>query len=558
MIKRKARTVALLLTAAILCCIGARAQGQAEKTIAPGLVRYQNPQVVRLPDDTLESFYIGSRDGSEFVFSKTSADNGKSWSEEHRVLALPSGTPPFEGMWTLVANEGHIHFFFYNQSGIWHSQPIAATWSAPVPIFTGHPGVLRSAVELPGGRLVLPFYYEVHRNWWDGSEKGLDRFAFMGNYVVSALYSDNSGETWAQSPEIIKIPTPSLGQNGAVDPIVLRKADGSLWMLVSNQRGWLYQTFSRDGVHWLQNHPSPFISSDGPAAITRLKDGRVVLVWNSCLRFPYLHGGVYVLHAAISEDDGLTWRGYREIYRDPSRSDPAARGAGYGAGFPTVVATGDGKLLIHAGQGNSETTFFLDPKFLYGTHQADDFSRGLDAWSVFGTRGVDLMDVAGRKVLRISKSDDVWPAAAVWNFPAGREGKVVVRLRLNDGFRGAHLSLTDHYSVPFDPEAELNAVFDLPVGPDGRIAGGERLNPGKWYDIEFHWNARRRSCTVSIDGRQVTSLPQLKLTASGPNYLRLHSTSGVSGDAGFDVAYVSADAVPPRKRIRNHNRSNAE
>jgi hypothetical protein len=542
--KRTGLFPAVVAAIAMVCSVSVSAQGHAEKTIAPGLVRYQNQQVVRLPDDTLKSFYLGSRDGSQLVLSKASKDNGESWNDERRLLALPPGTQPFEGMWALLANDGRVHLFFYKESGIWHSQPAASTWSAPLQIFAGHPGVLRGAVELPGGRLVLPFYYAVHRNWWDGTEKGLDRFAFMGNYVVSTLYSDDSGATWQQSPEVIKIPTPSLGQNGAVDPAVLLRKDGTVWMLVSNQRGWLYETFSRDGVHWSENHPSRFISSDGPAAITRLKDGRIALVWNECLRFPYLHGGVYVLHAAISDGDGNSWRGYREIYRDPYRADPAARGAGYGAGFPTVAATADGKLLVHAGQGKSQTTLLFDPKALYEPQQRDDFSHGLDAWSVFGTKGVGLVDDPGRpgaKALSLRRVDETWPAAAVWNFPAGQDGKLVVRLRLNHGFQGAHLSLTDHFSVPFDPEAELNAVYVLSIAADGRIATGERLQQDRWYNVELSWNSRTRKCAVSVDGRHVGSLPQLKLTDSGVNYLRLHSTSERADDGGFVVQSVSAE-----------------
>lgn len=541
MMNRPALSFALMASIALVGGIRASAQGQAEKTIAPGLVRYQNTQVVRMPDDTLESFYIGSREGNQFVLSKVSKDDGQSWSDERRSFAFPPGTPAFEGIWSLVTNAGQVHLFFYNESGIWHSQPSRSAWSAPVQIFTGHPGVLRSAVELQSGRLVLPFYYAVHRNWWDGSEKGLDRFAFMGNYVVSTLYSDDSGQTWSQSPEVVKIPTPALGQNGAVDPIVLLKKDGSLWMLVSNQRGWLYQTFSRDGVHWSENHPSRLISSEGPAAITRMKDGRVVLVWNSCLRFPYLHGGVYVLHAAISSDDGRTWRGYREIYRDPHRANPEARGAGFGAGFPTVVATAGGKLLIHAGQGDSKKMFFLDPKSLDATRETDDFSHGLDDWSVFGTRGVELVDESGRKVLRIKKAEEEWPAAAVWNFPAGKSGKLVVRLRLNHEFRGADVSLTDHFSVPFDPEAELNAVYDLPIQSDGHIAQDVSLSSGAWHEIEFDWSDQLRRCSVSVDGRHVAFLPQMKLSDSGPNYIRIFATSQESGDGGLEIESISAD-----------------
>jgi hypothetical protein len=541
------RRVRAFCLAAVLISFGSArsiAQGQAEKTRAPGLVTQQNQQVVRLPDDTLVSYYLQTTAASQSVASKSSNDNGHSWSAAQDVCALPSAPEPFSGIWSLVANDGKVHLFFFNNSGIWYSKPEGDGWQAPKSIFAGRPGVLRSALQLASGRLVLPFYYAVKRNWWNGSEKGLDRFAYMGNYITSTLYSDDGGDIWKQSPEIIKIPTPSLSQNGAVDPVLLLKKDGTIWMVIANQRGHLYEAFSTDGVSWSENHPTRFISSGAPASVTRLKDGRIVLLWNGSLRFPYLHGGTYVLHGAISEDDGKSWRGFREIYRDPHRAEPDARGAGYGTGYPTAVATGDGKLLIHAGQGNSVTTILLDPQSLYETRQRDDFSHGVDAWSVFGTKGVDLVaapEGSNRRVLSVRKVEEEWPAAAVWNFPAGQKGQVLVRLRLNRGFRGAHLSLTDHFSVPFDSEAELNAVYDLAIGPDGQIASGTKLAPNRWYELAFAWDPVQRKCSVTVDGRQVAVLPQLKVTNSGPNYLRVHATAERPGDAGFLVESVAAN-----------------
>jgi hypothetical protein len=441
-----------------------------------------------------------------------------------------------------LAADGKVHLFFFNNTGIWAARPQADEWSAPKSIFSGRPGVLRSAVQLPGGRLVLPFYYAVKRNWWDGSEKGLDRYTYMGNYVTSVMYSDDAGETWTQSPDIIKIPTPSLSQNGAVDPAVLLKKDGTLWMLIANQRGWLYESFSRDGITWSENRPSRFISSGAPASITRLKDGRIVLLWNSSLRFPYLHGGTYVLHAAISDDDGNTWHGYREIYRDPHRSDPEARGPGFGTGYPSAVGTGDGKLLIHTGQGKSVTTLLFDPQTLYEKRQQSNLSAGLDDWSAFGTKGVAVVSSSegDRKVLSVRKTDETWPAAAVWNFPAGEKGRLSMRLRLNHGFRGAHISLTDHFSVPFDPEAELNALYDLAIDADGRLSS-TILMPDHWYQLVLAWDPLIRKCIVTVDGRKATVLPQLKLTNSGPNYLRLHATSEQPQDAGFLIDSVAVE-----------------
>jgi hypothetical protein len=46
---------------------------------------------------------------------------------------------------------------------------------------------------------------------------------------------------------------------------------------------------------------------------------------------------------------------------------------------------------------------------------------------------------------------------------------------------------------------------------------------------------------VWVDGRQALVLPQLKLTDSGANYLRLRATAEQPGDAGFLVESLEAD-----------------
>jgi hypothetical protein len=98
------------------------------------------------------------------------------------------------------------------------------------------------------------------------------------------------------------------------------------------------------------------VSSDSPAGIVRLVDGRVVLVWNQCLRHPYAYGGRQVLHAAVSGDDGATWRGYREVARDPFRNDPPPTSGDHGTAYPFPVATEDNVVIISTGQGEGRWT----------------------------------------------------------------------------------------------------------------------------------------------------------------------------------------------------------
>ena len=73
----------------------------------------------------------------------------------------------------------------------------------------------------------------------------------------------------------------------------------------------------------------------------------------------------------------------------------------------------------------------LDPAWLYETNQTADFAQRAEEWSTFGTRGVEIVphpNGADRKVLQIRKTDEHWPAAAVWNFPAGADGRLRLRI----------------------------------------------------------------------------------------------------------------------------------
>src|SRR5207244_3851415 len=108
---------------------------------------------------------------------------------------------------------------------------------------------------------------------------------------------------------------------GALEPVVLPLNDGRLWMLLRTSAGHLYESYSNDdGKHWTPAAPTHFYSSNSPADLVRLPDGRIALLWNNTQNPPSIDGSEPytnrdVVHAAISSDDGKTWHGYREIFR---------------------------------------------------------------------------------------------------------------------------------------------------------------------------------------------------------------------------------------------------
>jgi hypothetical protein len=214
----------------------------------------------------------------------------------------------------------------------------------------------------------------------------------------------------------------------------------------------------------------------------------------------------------------------------------------------------EGKVIYCTGQGAGRVLLMLlDPDWLLETSQKADFSDGAEEWATLGTQGVEFVahpEKPGAKVLSLRKTQPDWPAAAVWNFPSGRQGRLRLRLKLNPGFAGALVGLTDHFSVPFDLEDRVNNLFNLDLGVrSGPVRASAsrrnyepeaRLTPGRWHDLLLEWDCDQQECRVLVGGRKVSVLPLLRETA-GVCYLRLRSTAEQTDNAGFLVESVEAD-----------------
>jgi len=505
------------------------------------------------------------------VEARASRDYGKTWDEPETLFSLPTEPGRWGGWEVLVDREGELHLFLMNDRGtrvfadpfdegqvdrpgiqerrldVWHckTENGGEIWQAPKRIWKGYTGSINSVIQMREGRIVLPFAFLTPRTWRDRGE-GLDAFWFAGTSSSTAIYSDDGGDTWQYSPSELKVQTPSIGTYGAVEPVVLQLLDGRVWMLIRTQVGRLYESFSEDGSLWSPPRPTQLVSSDSPVGLVRLPDGRVVLLWNKCQRYPYAHGGRHVLHAAVSEDDGQTWIGQREVARDPFRHEPPPPGGDHGTAYPYPTVMADGNVIMTTGQGEGRVAIVVvDPEWLYETRQETDFSEGLEEWSVFGCRGVELEphpEDPGARVLSICRQDEEWPATAVWNFPAGARGRMRVDLCLQEGFGGAQVVLADHFSVPFDPEDSLNALFVAEISPEGELAGGEHLGSGRWYRVDLVWDCGVRSCEVLVEGRVVAKLPLLR-QSTGPCYVRLRAQLGEAAAGGFLVQRIGVEGL---------------
>ena len=529
----------------------------------------ERPRIVLLPGGDLWGISVRAAGGSQEVVTIASADGGRTWSAPEALLDLSTDPGCWGGAMPLVDTEGELHLFLLNDRGtgvfdrrsldgrpksrpiqdrridIWHcrSEDQRTRWHAPRRIWKGYTGSINSVIQMRSGRIVLPFAFLTGRIWQDRGE-GLDAFWFAGTSSSTAITSDDRGDTWTLSPSELKVQTPSIGTYGAVEPVVLQLEDDRVWMLIRTQLGRFYESFSPDGAVWSHPRPSLLVSSDSPAGLVRLPDGRIVLLSNRCRRFPYAHGGRHVLHAAISEDEGRTWIGHREVVRDPLRDHPPPPNGDHGTAYPYPVVVNDDAVIVTTGQGKGRVVVVrIDPDWLYETRQEADFSGGLDEWSIFGCRGVKTVpipDDSAGWALSIAKVDPEWPAGAVWNFPSGTRGRIRLSLMRRVESLGALVMLTDHFSVPFDPEDAMDALYCLSLGPEGKLSGGASLEAERWYDLELAWNPDARSCDVVLDGRKLGDLSLMR-DGDPPCYLRLRSASEIREKSGILVRRVEVE-----------------
>lgn len=528
------------------------------------------PRLAALPDGTLAAYFIEVRGPGlaptppvQHMLCRISRDHGKTWSEPETLFTFPKEEGGFGFHGTLVDQQGEVHFLVMNDNNtgmlryrevkpgqtaveprdkqrldICHirSSDGRTKWSKPKKIWEGRVSDLQSVLQLKSGRIILPFGDTVRGRNWSNRGEGFAAFTFFGEFDTHVLYSDDNGDTWKKSESILRTPTPNnFGSFGAVEPVLMQLKDGRVWMLLRTQLGRLWESYSDDGSVWSDPKPTAITSSDAPAGLVRLKDDRLVLLWNNCQRFPYARGGRQVLHAAVSDDDGKTWRGKREVLRDPLRNDPPPVTGDHGVSYTYPIVGHDGRVLytmwVQTGEGRSIESF--DPDWVVQTSAKDDLS-GLDAWSVFGTKGAET----DGNTLSLRKADAAWPAGgATWNFPLARSGSIKMRVQADKDFGdkggGALLMLTDHFSPAFDLEDRYYSLFNTPLD----------LEPGKWTDLELRWNGDKQTCDVILDGKPVKTLQQQR-DSDGPTYLRVRCTSDNPSPARLQIDAVEMTASP--------------
>jgi len=529
----------------------------------PGGPAWGGRSTVATADGTWERFFIEGKGGDAKVVVASSADMGKSWSKPKALGTI--GGDGWGGCAAIVTPKGEVHLFMTKGRwvgegkapainrfiDIWYTKSSdgRTKWTTPKPVFEGYVGALCNGAHLKSGRMILPFAMMI-----GGRAAGPP----VGRNETIVLYSDDDGGTWTMAPARLVAPVPENyngSSEGACEPSVVQLKDGRVYMLMRTQTGFLYESWSDDGVKWSDAKQSQFSSSTGPPYLIRLKDDRVALFWNDCEMPPRVEGaGVYggrdALHAAIADPELKKWVGFREIYLDPTRNTTPPKAGDRGTAYPDAVLTADGRIGVSSGQGGRRAVMIVDPAWLYETSRASAFADGLDSWCVYkgvgpakgwwrdrtqGSQLIDHPDKPDAKSLHIRRPDDKDPDGATWNFPLGRSGTLTTRVKVNPNSRGGVIALADRFFDPSDATCDAKAMFLLPL---------DQLSAGGWHDVELKWDVAARTCVVSIDAKPGPSLSMANETATGIAYVRFRSTAPSVDAAGFLIESVKAVSIP--------------
>jgi sialidase-1 len=222
----------------------------------------KHPNLLRLKSgEILFTFSSWDSMAQRNVFSKRSADEGKTWSEPKQI-SKPG--------WYCTNND-HI-------------------------------------LRLRSGCILLPAHTVIGGGPYLGGPSKLESFVYL---------SDDDGRSWRRSADSMT----AVGR-GCHEPSIIERKSGQLLCFLRNTNQCIYRATSDDqGDHWSKPEPTDLIAPESPSLLKRIpKTGDLLLVWNRVAsktntpRSP--------LTAAISLDDGNTWRHVQHI-EPPSERDAA-------------------------------------------------------------------------------------------------------------------------------------------------------------------------------------------------------------------------------------------
>ncbi len=409
------------------------------------------------------------------------------------------------------------------------------------------------------------------------------RRKFGDCYNAAVILSDDDGRTWrwVQLPVADFVPKLAPGDkrphwfNNGCEPTIMEQADGTLVVAArtSGPHHILYKS-ADGGETWSKPIESDvFWAANTMPLFFRLKDGRLLFIWNNTAmlptrdlsEYPELDAGersgqwetVFtnrdVLHAAISEDDGKTWIGFREIILNGIRNAADFRETGNSPADEhdksvhqtQAIELEGGKILLALGQNSaSRRLVIFDPKWLYETDRKDDFSHGLKdisnhlyvkslsggrrgwaghcAWErvpgALLVREPETGPATKREALQLCRVKDNRLVSdrqgVVWNFPSSRKGIVKIVCRIEG--EGFLLTLTDHWINPCDEVNPGLSAISVPIT-------SAEIGHGKWVEVDVCWDLDTKQASFSCDGKIFAERKLSVLPRFGLSYLHLQT-----------------------------------
>ena len=404
-------------------------------------------------------------------------------------------------------------------------------------------------------------------------------------YHSAVAWSDDDGRTWKRVPiaPVKGVPRLHPGDkrphwyNDGCEPTVVELKDGTLWMGVrTSGEHHAFYTSKDGGETWSEGKEHPaFWAANTMPYLFRLSDGRLLFIWNNTAMLPTRDVSEYpelgagersgqwetvftnrdALHAAISDDDGRTWRGFREIALNEIRNASDFRELGNDPAQEIdksihqtqALELPGGKVLLAYGQNSAARRIAIfDPDWLLETTRHEDFRTGLGnisnhlyvrslsggwrgwaghcAWNrvpgVVMAREPETERSTKREALWLCRINDPrlisTRSGIVWNFPAAAKGVVEIDCRIDgDGFQ---IALQDHWSNPCDEYLAPRSYLVVPITAEN-IGGASR-----WATVRLEWDcAAKRAVVTCGDAVRELAMDTAAFSAFGPSYLHIQT-----------------------------------
>lgn len=417
-------------------------------------------------------------------------------------------------------------------------------------------------------------------------EEKYNRWFIIGQYhneswtdcKVVVCTSDDDGESWVadiieQSAPRFEVKPPHKGlrwQQYSCEPAIAEVGEGEFIMIVRTSQDYHYMYTSHDGgLSWGEMQRTNFHGTITMPVLCNLSDGRIVFFWCNTEPMPELDhtkavpplddsiiNGIWedvftnrdANHLAISEDNGKTWIGMRELFLNTIRNNPDFRSIGGANSLDKsihqaqIIELPMNKLLVCFGQNDvARKAVILDIDWLYERERHEDFKFGLQGVStqmyiksnLGGYRGFSghcaynrtngallVRDPDGNfeEAMQICRVDDSRLAyqrqGAVWNFPTAKKGRVSIKLRVLNS--GVNIALTDHWYNPSDENVANGAHISYAFG---------KVNQSDWDTVTIEFDTLAMRAEVFVNGESAVKMSIDKPCPNGISYLHLQTSA---------------------------------